>query len=78
MWLKARAEIGIQQLTELLPISGLEVVGRLPKELQEEIIYSTATPTTAKQTEAAKVFVAYLRSEAVVPGIKKMGLELLR
>ena len=75
---QGRAEIGIQQLTELLPISGLEVVGRLPKELQEEIIYSTATPTTAKQTEAAKVFVAYLRSEAVVPGIKKMGLELLR
>jgi molybdate transport system substrate-binding protein len=68
------ADIGVQQITELLPIPGIDFVGPLPKELQATIVYSTATPATAKE-EAAKALVKFLSSESVLPVLKKMGLE---
>ena len=69
------ADIGVQQITELLPIPGIDFVGPLPKELQATIVYSTATPATAKEQEAAKALVKFLSSESVLPVLKKMGLE---
>ena len=42
--------IGVQQITELLLIPGIDFVGPLPKELQANIIYATATPTSTSPT----------------------------
>src|SRR5580765_6610462 len=36
---KGEAEIGVQQVNELLPIAGIDFVGKLPKELQTVIVY---------------------------------------
>ena len=72
---KGDAEIGIQQITELLQIPGIEFVGPLPKELQVNIVYSTATPATAKEREAAAALVKFLSSAPALPVIKKVGLE---
>ncbi len=69
------AEIGVQQITELLQIPGIDFVGPLPRELQADIVYSTATPTTAKEREAAAALVKFLSSEPALPIIKKVGLE---
>ena len=69
------AEIGVQQITELLLIPGIDYVGPLPKELQANIVYALATPATAKQQEAAKALAKFLTSEAAVPVMKKLGLE---
>jgi molybdate transport system substrate-binding protein len=72
---KGEAEIGVQQITELIQIPGIDFVGPLPKELQANIIYATATPTSAKERDAAAALVRFLSSEPALPIIKKLGLE---
>ena len=75
---KGDAEIGVQQITELLLIPGIDFVGPLPKELQANIVYATATPANAKERQAAAALVKFLSSEPALPVIKKMGLEPAR
>jgi molybdate transport system substrate-binding protein len=72
---EGKAEIGVQQITELLQIPGIDFVGPLPQELQANIVYATATPTTAKEKAGAAALVKYLASEPTVPVIKKLGLD---
>jgi len=69
------AEIGVQQITELLLIPGIDFVGPFPKELQANIVYATAMPTTAKEKDAAAAFVKYLGLPANAPALKKLGLD---
>ena len=75
---EGKAEIGVQQITELLLIPGIDFVGPLPKELQANIVYATATPANAKERQAAVALVKFLSSEPALPIIKKMGLEPAR
>jgi len=65
----------VQQITELLQIPGIDFVGPLPRELQANIVYATATPTSAKEHNAAAALVKFLSSEPALPVIKKVGLE---
>lgn len=68
------AEIAVQQLTELMPVPGVDLVGPLPAELQTRILYSAAVPATAKQPEAAKALIKFLESPAAVAVIRQRGL----
>src|SRR6476619_159926 len=64
-----KAEGGVQQITELLLIPGIDFVGPLPKELQANIVYATATPSNAKERQAAAALVKFLSSEPALPVI---------
>jgi molybdate transport system substrate-binding protein len=66
---------GIQQITELLAMPGIDYVGPLPPALQTTIIYATARSTSAKETTAANEFVKFLSSKSVVPSARRMGLD---
>jgi molybdate transport system substrate-binding protein len=70
-----KAEIGVQQITELLATPGIDYVGPLPPALQTTIVYATARPTAAKETAAAGEFVKFLASKSVAPIARKMGLD---
>ena len=72
---EGKAEIGVQQITELLLIPGIDFIGPLPKELQANIVYATATPSTAKEKAGAAALVKFMSSEPAVPAIKKLGLD---
>ena len=72
---RGEAEIGVQQINELLPIPGIDFVGPLPGELQTVLTYSFAVPATAKERNAAAALVKYLTSEAALPVFKKLGLD---
>jgi molybdate transport system substrate-binding protein len=72
---KGEAEIGVQQITELIQIPGIDFVGPLPKELQANIVYATATPTSAKERDAAAALVRFLASEPALPIVRKLGLD---
>jgi molybdate transport system substrate-binding protein len=72
---RGEAEIGVQQITELLPIPGIDFIGPLPEELQTKIGYATARPLTARQPEAAAALVKFMSSAQALPVMKKMGLE---
>jgi molybdate transport system substrate-binding protein len=70
-----KAEIGVQQIGELLPIPGIVYIGPLPGELQTVIVYGMGRSTNAKQWDAASTLVKFLTSPAVGPMLKKIGLD---
>ena len=69
------AEIGFQQISELLPINGIDYVGPLPPEVQRVTVFSAGVAVGAKDPEAAKALIKFLASPAVHPAIIKSGLE---
>jgi molybdate transport system substrate-binding protein len=68
------AEIGVQQVAELLPVPGIDFVGPLPGNLQKIIVYVAAVPAKAKEPEAATALMKFLTSDAAVPVIKQKGM----
>jgi molybdate transport system substrate-binding protein len=69
------AEIGFQQISELLPVAGIDYVGPLPPEVQRVTVFSAGVAVGAKQPGAARALIKFLASPGVVPVIKKTGLE---
>ncbi len=69
------ADIGVQQLSEMLPVSGIRIVGSLPAELRQPIIYGSTLFLDAKQPVAAKAFADFLRSPRARELLRKKGLE---
>jgi molybdate transport system substrate-binding protein len=70
------AEIGVQQVAELRPIAGTEVIGEMPGDLQKQIPYSAGIPTKAKNAETARALVSFLRSEAALDVLKRKGMDV--
>jgi molybdate transport system substrate-binding protein len=68
-------EIGFQQISELLPVKGIDIVGELPPGAQRITIFAAGIPVTAKNPEVAKAFIEWLASPAAYTAIKKSGLE---
>jgi molybdate transport system substrate-binding protein len=68
-------EIGFQQISELRPVKGIEIVGELPPGAQRVIVFAAAIPTTSKHPEAAKALIQWLASPANYTLIQKTGLE---
>jgi molybdate transport system substrate-binding protein len=71
------AEIGFQQISELLPVPGIDYVGPLPREVQKVTVFSAGVAVGAKQPDAARALIKFLASPAAAPVIKKTGLELV-
>lgn len=69
------AEIGFQQVSELLPVPGLDYVGPLPSEAQEVTVFSAGVAVGARDPQAARELIQFLASPATVPAIRKAGLE---
>src|ERR1700733_12734785 len=69
------AEIGMQQVVAILPVKGVELVGPLPAELQNVIIYAAGLSTGAQNGAAAQNFIAFLRSKEIGRLIRAKGLE---
>ena len=69
------AEIGFQQVCELLPIPGIDLVGPLPPDVQEITTFTAGVHAKAKQPEAAKALLKFFISPEAAPIIKKKGME---
>jgi molybdate transport system substrate-binding protein len=69
------AEIGLQQVSELMSNPEVEVIGMLPAELQQITIYSAGVTTTARETEAAKALIKALTAPSAAPIYKAKGLD---
>jgi molybdate transport system substrate-binding protein len=72
-----KAEIGLQQVSELMSNPDVEVIGMLPAELQQTTIYSAGITTSAKQVEAAKALIKALTAPSAAPIYKAKGLDPL-
>lgn len=75
---RGEAEIGFQQVSELLPIAGVDFVGPLPPGAQRVTIFSAGIATGSKSPEAARELIRYFRSDAAAPVITRAGLEPVR
>jgi molybdate transport system substrate-binding protein len=69
------AEIGFQQISELLPVAGVDIVGPLPPELQKITTFSAGIATVSKEPDAGKALIAFLASPAARAAIVKSGMD---
>jgi molybdate transport system substrate-binding protein len=68
-------EIGFQQVSELLPVPGIEVVGPLPSDVQRVTIFSAGVVRGAKHPELARELLEFYRSPGASATITRTGLE---
>jgi molybdate transport system substrate-binding protein len=71
------AEIGFQQVSELLPEPGIDFVGPLPADAQHVMIVAVGIGTAARNAEGARRLIDFLASPAAVPAIEKTALDAL-
>lgn len=72
---RGEAEIGFQQISELLPEPGIDFVGPLPGETQRVTMFSAGIGAAARYPEAARRLIEFLASSAAMRAIRQSGLE---
>jgi molybdate transport system substrate-binding protein len=72
---KGEAEIGVHIIVELISVAGIDIVGPLPGDLQNTIVFAAAVMASAKDAEAAKALVNFLRTPEAVAVTKANGME---
>ena len=72
---RGEVELAIQQISEIVPVQGVELLGPLPGDLQLTTVYAAAVGTAAKDQGAAKELVMFLTSPAAAAVIKRTGME---
>jgi molybdate transport system substrate-binding protein len=68
------AELGITQISEILPYAGAELLGPLPSELQLYTVYPAAIATNSSEQGAASALIKFLASPAAITVLKAKGL----
>jgi molybdate transport system substrate-binding protein len=69
------AEIGLQQISELKAVPGVDIVGPLPADLQKITVFSAGIASVSKEPEAGKALIEFLASPAARDTIVKSGME---
>jgi molybdate transport system substrate-binding protein len=72
---RGEAEIGFQQVSELIHVKGIDLVGPLPRDIQIITVFSGGVHANAKEPDAAKALLKYLTSPAAVPIVRQTGME---
>jgi molybdate transport system substrate-binding protein len=71
---RGEAEIGFQQVSELIHVPGITFVGKIPDEVQPMFVFAGALAVSVQQPEAANALVRFLASPEAAPVILKAGL----
>ena len=69
------AELGFQQVSELLPIPGVDFIGELPPEAQKTVLFSAGITNNVSNLNASRDLIAFLTSPKAAPTIQKAGLK---
>ncbi len=72
---RGEAEIGFQQLSELIGAPGIEIVGVLPPSIQPMTVFAAGVCRNAPNPDRARAFIAYLASEKTAPVKRRHGME---
>jgi len=70
-----KAELCVHQISEIIPVKGVVLVGPLPKELQKVTTYSGGVATKAANPEVARAFMAFLTRPVFRPKLAAAGLD---
>ena len=71
---RGEADIGFQQVSELIHVPGVTFVGTLPAEVQPTIFFAGALTRNVQQPDAASALIRFLASAEAAPVISKAGL----
>ncbi len=71
---RGEAELGIHQISEILPVKGVVLVGPLPAEIQNYTVYAAGIGANAKAADAAKALIAALSGPAAADVLKSKGM----
>jgi molybdate transport system substrate-binding protein len=74
---RGEAEIGFQQVPELIHVPGIDFVGTVPSEVQPPTLYVGALPKNSQQPDAAIALLHFLSSADVAAVITKAGMKPL-
>ena len=69
------AEIAFQQVSELLPVPGIDFIGPLPAEIQRITTFCAGMQKSAREPAAAREWLDFIRSPAAATAIRKSGME---
>jgi molybdate transport system substrate-binding protein len=69
------AELGIHQISEILPVKGVTLVGPLPTEIQNYTVYAAGLGANAKDADAAKALIKTLTGPAAAEVLKSKGMQ---
>jgi len=69
------ADIGFQQVSELLPVKGIDYLGALPADIQEITVFSAGVHKAAGPTDAARALLKFLTAPEAAAIIRKTGME---
>ena len=72
---RGEIELGIHQISEILPVKGVKLVGPLPAEIQNYTTYAAAVGADARQPDAARALIKLLMSPAAESVLKARGME---
>ena len=72
---RGEAEIGFQQMSELLPIPGIDIIGPLPAEIQVVTVFSGGVHSAASQSDAARAWLDFIASPQSAAVLRRHGME---
>jgi molybdate transport system substrate-binding protein len=72
---RGEADLGFQQVSELVHVNGIDFLGPLPRDIQYTTVYSAGLHAAAPTADAAKALVKFLTAPEAGPIVRKAGLE---
>jgi molybdate transport system substrate-binding protein len=75
---KGDYQLGFQQVSELLPVPGIEFVGKIPESLQSVTRYAAGVPVSSQHPQEARQLLRFLASPAAAADMSSTGLDPLR
>jgi len=72
---RGEAEIGFQQLSELMPVKGIDFLGPLPQEIQHTTVFSGGVHAKSAQPQLARDLLKFLTTPGVAPVLRAKGLQ---
>jgi molybdate transport system substrate-binding protein len=72
---RGEAELGFQQMSELMPIKGIDVLGPIPSEIQKVTVFAAGLAAGAPEPEAGAALIKFLSAPAAAPFIRKSGMD---
>jgi molybdate transport system substrate-binding protein len=75
---RGETEMAVQQISELMPVAGIDIVGPLPGELQKISVFAAGIFRAARYPDAAGKLIAYLAAPGLSAVLIRKGLEPAR
>ena len=72
---KGEVELVVHQISEIIPVKGVTLVGPLPKDLQKLTVYSAGLAARSATPQAARAFIAFVTRPAFKPKFAEAGFD---